>query len=435
VKRRRPDSVIRTVALFSCLGLILLVLVGVVGVTVLRRVSTDQALADARDLTARSANIVERRLDDGIVQAGGDVDAEVRVAAVVAEAVLHYPVVAVRIWSPTGEVLFADVDGSRLIGHSFPASVAGLSTLAEGEVRVGTTDLSQPPNDYLQPDATLLDSFTPVATRGGTPLLFEMLQRSSSVSQGERELLTTFAPVLLVALAVFAILVVPLVWALAVRLQRAARDRARLLEETIDVTDRERRRIAADLHDGPVQQLAGLAMNLSAQATRADDGADSDALREAAEAVRSSVRTLRSAIVGIYPPNLDAEGLGQALSDLTARLSAQGLDVVLHMDEGVGYGPAVDRLLYRAAQEGLRNVEAHASARRVDVTVQRDGGNAVLVVRDNGSGMTEEDAFSARQDGHVGLGILRDLVLDAGGELTVAASDDGGTMLHVEVPA
>src|SRR5207247_3227030 len=103
--------------------------------------------------------------------------------------------------------------------------------------------------------------------------------------------------------------------ALATRLQRAARGRARLRQEAIDVSDRERRRIAADLHDGPVQQLAGLAMHLSAQAMRDEDDAGATTLGDAAEAVRASVRTLRSAIVGIYPPNLDAEGLRQELSD------------------------------------------------------------------------------------------------------------------------
>jgi two-component system, NarL family, sensor kinase len=425
--------VLGTVLLFAALGLVLMVLVGAVGITVLRNESTDQAMADARDLTTRSADIVERRLDDSIVQ--GDIEAEVRVASVVAEAVLLDPVVAVRVWTPQGQVVFADVNGTSLIGHEFPSAVAGLGPLDDKQVRVGTADLRQPQNEYLRGDATLLDSFTPVVTRGGTPLWFETLQRSSSVSQGERELLTTFAPVLLVALAVFAILLVPLAWALAVRLRRTARDRARLLEGTIDVTDRERRRIAADLHDGPVQQLAGLAMHLSAQAMRADDGAGTSALADAAEAVRSSVRSLRSAIVGIYPPNLDAEGLGQALSDLTATLPAQGLEVSLQMDEAVGYGPEVDRLLFRACQEGLRNVGSHASAHKVDVVVRREGGRAVLLVQDDGKGVRDDDTARARQDGHVGLGLLRDLIRDAGGELTVGTADGGGTSLRVEVPA
>src|SRR6058998_705757 len=68
VGRRGSGSVLRTVLLFAGLGLLLLALVAVVGIVVLRQVATDQAMADARDLTALSARIVEQRLDDGVVR-------------------------------------------------------------------------------------------------------------------------------------------------------------------------------------------------------------------------------------------------------------------------------------------------------------------------------------------------------------------------------
>jgi two-component system NarL family sensor kinase len=425
--------VFRTVLLFVGLGLVLLTVVAVVGTFVLRRVATDQAMADARDLTALSARIVEPRLSQGVVTREPLADA--RLASVVTDAVIHDPVVSVRVWTTDGTIVYADRTGSGVIGKRFPAALHGLEGLAAGEVDVRTADLSAPQNEYLAHEAALLDAYTPVHTVGGTPLLFETLQRSSSVTQGARDLLTSFVPVLLVTLVALAVLLVPLAWALAARLRRAARDRARLLQETIEVSERERRRIAADLHDGPVQELAGLAMHLSAQAMRGDDAEATSALGDAAEAVRSSVRTLRSAIVGIYPPDLDAEGLGQALSDLTARLPARGLDVSLEMDDPLGYGPDVDRLLFRACQEGLRNVESHASAAKVDVTVHREGGRAVLVVRDDGRGTDDAEAARARRDGHLGLELLRDLVQDAGGTVMVSPVVGGGTALRVEVPA
>jgi hypothetical protein len=98
VERHGSDSVVRTVLSFAGLGLLLLVLVGVVGIVVLRQVATDQAMADARDLTALSARIVEQRLDDGVVAI--DPEAEVLVASVIRDAVIHDPVVAVRLWTP-----------------------------------------------------------------------------------------------------------------------------------------------------------------------------------------------------------------------------------------------------------------------------------------------------------------------------------------------
>jgi signal transduction histidine kinase len=94
----------------------------------------------------------------------------------------------------------------------------------------------------------------------------------------------------------------------------------------------------------------------------------------------------------------------------------------------------VDELLYRACQEALRNVEAHAGARNVDVRVRRAGASALLEVADDGRGLGD-DAAAQRANGHMGLQILRDLVRQAGGTLSVEPGERRGTVLRVEVPA
>jgi len=137
----------------------------------------------------------------------------------------------------------------------------------------------------------------------------------------------------------------------------------------------------------------------------------------------------------VYPPNLQQEGLGPALSDLTARLQHEGLAVTLQIDPPDGFGPEVDEILYRACQEALRNVDAHAQATRVEVTVRREGPRAVLEVADDGRGIEPDDAARARDEGHVGLQILEELTRDAGWTLALLPRDGGGTVVHVEVPA
>jgi len=144
------------------------------------------------------------------------------------------------------------------------------------------------------------------------------------------------------------------------------------------------------------------------------------------------VRTLRSAIVGVYPPNLQSAGLGPALADLTARLPSEGLEVSLDVADPAGYGEVVDQLLFRACQEALRNVEKHAGATHVGVLVRREGATVVLEVSDNGRGIPSERTPSAQ--GHLGLQIVEDLVRDAGGSVRVAAGERGGTVVRVEVP-
>jgi two-component system, NarL family, sensor kinase len=295
------------------------------------------------------------------------------------------------------------------------------------------SDLSAPENRYEQGSGPLLEVYTPITTPDGTRLLFETYQRYSSIDEQRQQLLRDFVPVLIVAVVAVAACLIPLGWVLAVRLQRSGRAREEALQRSLDVSDRERRRIAGDLHDGPVQELAGLSMRLSAAAEPASAPEDQQVLRESASSVRGSVRTMRSAVVGVYPPNLRASGLRQAIADLTARLPSEGLEVTLDIDEATGLGLVVDQLLFRACQEALRNVEKHAGATHVAVRVHRERSSAVLEVTDDGRGIGDATAETA-EGGHVGLQILRDLVRDAGGSMTATSPPSGGTVVRVEVP-
>jgi len=428
---KRLSPVARAVLVFVLLGLVVLALVGVAGTLVLRRLATDQAIAQARDFTAFSARVVERRLNDKLLT--GDAEASLAIALVVSDVVLRDPIVRVKIWTADGEIVYSDE--SRLIGESYQLGDDELEALETEGVTAEISDLQAPENRFERGHGDLLEVYTAMETPKGTRLLFETYQRFSSIASSQSKLLETFAPVLVVALVAFAAVEIPLAWVLARRVQRAQVDRERFLQRAVDASARERRRIAGDLHDGPVQDLAGLSMRLSAAAEGTQDASAREVLGEAAAAARASIRTLRSAIVGVYPPNLQQAGLGPALSDLTARLQHEGLAVTLEVDPPDGFGPDVDEVLYRACQEALRNVEAHAQASRVEVTVRRDGARAVLEVADDGRGIEAEDPVRARDEDHVGLQILEELVRDAGGALTLLPRDGGGTLVHVEVPA
>lgn len=425
----RPGPVARAVLTFALLGLAVLALIGVTGGLVLQRLAREQAISQARDLTAFSARVVERRVRDELLT--GDAEASAAVAAVVFDAVLFDPVVRVKIWSAEGRVVYSD--RSELIGERYRLGDDELRAIERGGVTAEVSDLSGPENRFERGFGDLLEVYTSIETPSGQRLLFETYQRSSSIEAGGADLLRTFAPVLLVALVAFAAIEIPLAWALARRVRGAQLDRERFLQRAVDASDRERRRIAGDLHDGPVQDLAGLAMRLSAAGQASTDDIARDTLAEAARSARASIRTLRSAVVGVYPPNLQQAGLEPALSDLTARLQQEGLEVSLDVS-GSTFGTETDELLYRSCQEALRNVEAHARARRVEVTVRKADGMAVLTVADDGRGIEAEEARRARDEGHVGLQILQELVRDAGGWLAVTGGETGGTVLRVEVP-
>ena len=412
--------------ILALLGVLVVVLVTGAGYFVIRRIAVDRAIEDARQLTLLSSRVVEQRVTGGILK--GDAFATGEVAAVINTAVLHDPIVHVKLWGPDGTILYSDEP--KAIGKKYASGVEELAELGKDETSAEISDLTAPENTYEEGSGPLLEVYTPIETPGGDKLLFETYQRYSSIDEQRQQLLRSFLPVLVIALIALALLLIPLGWILARRLQRSAREREEALQRSLDVSDRERRRIAGDLHDGPVQELAGLSMRLSASAEGTADPAQQQVLRESATAVRGSVRTLRSAIVGVYPPNLEASGLGPALEDLTSRLRHEGLSVSLDVSDPAGYGSVVDQLLYRVCQEALRNVEKHAGASEVFVSVGRDDGAAVLTVTDDGRGIPAEEAG----DGHMGLQIVDDLVRDAGGTLAVAQGPSGGTVVRVEVP-
>ncbi|MGZ8583261.1 MAG: sensor histidine kinase [Actinomycetota bacterium] len=428
----RSDSLLRPLLVFGLLALLALALVAGTGVAVVRDVATDQALAEARQLTDVSARLVERRLsDEGLIT--GDAIASGAVARIVYDAVLVDPIVRVKIWTRDGRIVYSDKD--RLIGSDYELDEEDLEVLDQGGVVSEVSDVSAPENRFERRFGELLEVYTRIETPDGTPLLFETYQLASSIAERRRELASTFVPVLVVTLVALALLMVPIAWILARRVRTAQRERERLMQRAIESSDRERRRIAGDLHDGPVQELAGLSMRLSASAEQVADEGSATVLRDSASAVRGSVRTLRSAIVGVYPPNLQQVGLAASLSDLVARLSAQGTDATVEIDPDATFGYEVDALLYRACQESVRNVEEHAGARRVQVSVRSEGATAVLEIADDGTGIEPGRADRAREEGHMGLSILEDLVADGGGTLTVRRGDPTGTVVRVEVPA
>jgi len=401
---RSRTSEARAVLAFAVSGLLVLVLIGVAGVIVLRRIGADQAIREAERLVQVTAHgVVEPRLTDGIVR--GDADSLIAIDTLVNGAVVRDPVTAVRILSLDGRVVYADD----------PALI--------GQRAAGT------------PSPSPLSLATMIATPDGTPLRFQAFLAPDTISAAARRLWTSFLPVLAIALVVLAAVQIPLASRLARQVRRSQDERERLLRHAIDASELERRRIAADLHDGSVQQLAGLSMSLAAKADElaASDPVASAALRDAAAGTRQGMRSLRSAVMGISPPDLRKAGLAAALADLTAPLAAEGLEADVRVPDGLDVPPDVEALLFRASREGIRNVVSHARARHVLVSVTPRDHRVVLEVRDDGVGLGG-DGRGASRNGHLGLRLLGELVDDAGGRLDVASAPGDGTVLRVEVP-
>jgi two-component system NarL family sensor kinase len=433
-----PDSagrwtVVRQVSQFTLAGIVAVVIVGFATAIASRRVGEREAIVDARTKTlAKAQGIVEPVVTDGLLTSTPD---SVRtIGAVVQREVLDDSLVRVKIWNRNGTIVYSDEP--RLIGSRYTLDEDDLAALDAGVIEAHVSDLSKPENRFERAQGKLLEVYLPIRAPNGQRLLFEGYFRYSAVSSSGTRIWRSFAPISLGALLALELVQLPLAWSLARRLRQRQREREGLLQRALDASDIERRQIAADLHDGVVQNLVGVAFTLGGAARRADTTPDtSHLLGESADEVRVSVKALRSLLIEIYPPNLFDEGLVPALTDLLARANGRG--IVTTLDDArltASPPPAVSGLLYRTAQEALRNVMTHARATAVTMRISDHERIATLEVVDDGVGFDPGQLAGRAREGHFGLQGLRDLVANAGGRFALESSPGAGTTVRVEVP-
>jgi two-component system NarL family sensor kinase len=417
---------------FTLAGLGAVLVVGAVAALLLENTGNEEAISTAKQVSSLAGEgIVEPLVTDGL--AAGDSSAMRPIDDVVRNRILGRDgVVRVKIWNRRSEIVYSDEP--RLIGDRFELGAEERDVLFHGGTEAERSDLSRPENRFENSDTDLVEVYLPIHTPSGQPLLFETYLRSSFIdSQGNR-IISTLAPVLIGALLVLFALQLPLAISLARRLRRGVVEREELLTRAITASEIERRRIAQDLHDGVVQDLAGVSYSVAAAAGRAGAGeaASAESLDDAAARLRQSLRDLRGLLVEIYPPDLHRVGIKGALSDIVAGLNSRGLEATLDVPDDLGLSAEQETLFFRISQEALRNVVAHAGASRVSVRIGEDPGIAWLEVTDDGRGF---DSTKAGQRGHFGLRMLGDYAREANGNLRIDSRPGEGARLRVEVPA
>lgn len=420
----------RLVLRYVVTALVTLIVVSVLTALVSRQIGTGEAIDDANRVATITANAaVKPALDDGILTA--EPASILKLDSVVRSQVIQGSLVRVKIWAADGTIVYSDE--GRLIGEQFELDdeaidvVEGRQKGSKSEV----SDLSRPENRYEDSATKLLEVYMPIVTPGGETLLYEAYFEYDGVVEAGRRAWLRFAPVALGSLVFLALLQVPLVLSLARRLRRTQEQREHLLEQAIEATDAERRRIASDLHDGVVQDLAGVTFALAATA-RTVEGPTATQVAQAGDQVRDAVRSLRSLLVEIYPPNLYEEGLEPALTDLMAKVEPRGITGSVRVDVPTDLSLDSTQLIYRTAQEGLRNVVSHADASRVDLSVTRQGDTVVLRVVDDGVGLDPSNI--PQKQGHLGLRALAGYAATRGSAIIIESAPGRGTELRLEVP-
>ncbi len=412
-------------------GVVGMVVIGVGSLIASQEAGEAEAMNDVRSRTESLARtVLEPNLSAALLD--GDTAAVAQLDEIVQGRVLGGSTLRVKLWDSTGLVVYSDEH--RLIGERYELDEDKTASLWTGEVVSEVSSLEGPENRFETIEGQALEVYLPVQGPSGEPLLFESYYSMSAVDASSARIRSEFVPIVVGTLAVMQAMHFGLAWGLNRRLRRGQVERERLLQRAIESSLLERRRIAADLHDGVVQDLAGTSFAIAAAAETASSTSPELAndLRAASVGTRRSLQSLRSLLVDIYPPNLKSQGLEAALVDLLAPAATMGIRTDLAVSGEVDGSLETTALVYRVVQEAVRNVYRHAEASALAVSVACDVGATVATVADDGRGF---HTSNGSPDGHLGLRLLSDLVDDAGARLLVESSPGAGTSIRLEVSA
>ncbi len=221
--------------------------------------------------------------------------------------------------------------------------------------------------------------------------------------------------------------------AMAEDLRHRDEERARLLTAVVEASEDERRRIAHDVHDDPIQVMSAHVMRLQLLRRQVEDPEVKAQIVELEESGRAATARLRNLVFELHSPILDEHGLEAALEALLERtFDGVGVDYVVESTLASEPPDATRDTAYRIAQEAIRNTRRHAGAQVVRVELRRDVDDLVVRVVDDGGGFTP-DALEDRP-GHLGLRAARERASAVGGGVAVSSSPGRGTTVVCRLP-
>jgi signal transduction histidine kinase len=217
--------------------------------------------------------------------------------------------------------------------------------------------------------------------------------------------------------------------------EHRAREQRAYASHLVTVQEDERRTLAQDLHDDPVQTLTYLVrmLEILSEDSRLPPDLVPLVLRDG-ELATEVVDALRTVIHGLRPPVLDDFGVVAALRQLVAEVrNRHGISIRLQVTgDQVRLSDRCELTVYRVAQEALSNVVRHAQATHVKVSLQF-GEQVVLTVTDDGCGIPALGSATAGSSGGLGLIGMRERVSLVGGSLAVQARRPHGTLVRATV--
>ena len=211
-------------------------------------------------------------------------------------------------------------------------------------------------------------------------------------------------------------------------------ERRRLEREIIEVSDREQARIGQDLHDSLCQKLVSLAFDTNSMAERlaTRSAPETEAAGQMTVLLDDLITEARAVARGLFPVQLESDGLASALEHLAAMVSSRSkVECRVECAAPVPLRDnAVATHLYRIAQEAVTNAVKHSRASQILIFLRTREGRIELCVTDNGVGIPASPAPT----GGMGLYTMDYRARTIGGTLSVERGPNGGTVVSCLAP-
>jgi signal transduction histidine kinase len=193
--------------------------------------------------------------------------------------------------------------------------------------------------------------------------------------------------------------------------------------------------VAADIHDGVLQQLGATAIRLELAQSRVeqqDFKTASTIIADGANEIRSCARELRALLMELRPQVLDDNGLNAALNELGRHVEGVVVDVRSDVPDNLGNEFSIT--IFRIVQEALTNIQKHAHASSAHVDVLLDADSIKIDITDDGVGYEGAVTGPSAEGSHLGLLGMRERAQMFGGTFSITGASGGGTEIHATLP-
>lgn len=207
-----------------------------------------------------------------------------------------------------------------------------------------------------------------------------------------------------------------------------------LSDRELMVMQEERSRVARDLHDTVKQKMFALQMQLSSAKQVTKEESTKQFIEQSLQLVRDSQQDLKSIIYALRPISLEQKGLVQAMQDYIQQWRARtGINVVVALDDVASLSSKLEDTLYNIFQELMANIERHAEAKNVSISLVSENNNIVLKIEDDGIGFEHNVERKEGVDQSTGLQNIRDRINEQHGQFNIVNRPSLGTLAQVNI--